>query len=414
MAGIGRSRLDALANMTGLGLWAASQMLLALTLASVVSLELVGVFYLGLTVFSLLMVALGLNLRVAIAVDREGRIAPAPALAIRLATSLAVYAAALVAMKLYAHDGHSFMLAACLIGARIADQMVDIFYGFHQKSGRTLLVSLSFAFRGLLTILLCLALWLPVAGLAETIVAGSLLYLVLSLLFEVIWFRREPAADGSNGIGAVLRNEHVQAFSLYPVFDTLHFSSFRLAVAPVFDARTFGLYALAMNAFSAAQVVISALGLTSLSRLKNGVHDAAADPTRAALREALLLGGACVAFFALCSAGFAVFAVIEMAEPRGLIQFLVGNFAALLLLPVTGFLAQNALFFGDRAAYWRAPLAGSLAFALGAAVLAAIGSALAPPPMAIYALLCLAFLASSAVRIAVSVRHFGVLRPVEG
>jgi hypothetical protein len=88
MAGLPPRRIDALANLAGLGLWAASQMLLAVTLASVVSLDLVGVFYLGLTVFSLLMIALGLNLRVAIAVDEGNRIAALPALVIRLATSL--------------------------------------------------------------------------------------------------------------------------------------------------------------------------------------------------------------------------------------------------------------------------------------------------------------------------------------
>ena len=412
MAGIRQGRLDALTNLAGLGLWAGSQLLLAVTLASTVSLDLVGVFYLGLTVFSLLMIALGLNLRVAIAVDDENRIAAVPALVIRLVTSLLVCAVALAAMKLYAHDAGSFGLAACLIGARIADQLVDIAYGFHQKSGRTILVSLSFAFRGVLTVLLCLALFLKIAPVGETIAAGCALYLVLSLLPELMWFRRD--ADGAGGVKAVLTSENVRSFSMYPVFDTLHFSSFRLAVAPLFDARTFGLYALAMNAFSAAQVVIGALGLTSLSRLKAGAHAGADDPARAALREAAMLGGLCTAFFALCSLGFAGFGAAAMPDPRGLALFLIGNFAALLLLPVTGFLGQTALFFGNRTAYWRAPLAGALAFAAGAMATIVTGRLLGSPPMPLYALLCAAFLVSSALRIGISLQHAAALRPADG
>lgn len=406
-------RLEPLANMAGLGMWAGSQMLLMVTLAGALSLDLVGVFSLGLTVFSLLMVALGLNLRLAIAVDREDTIGIAPALAIRLATGIAVYAVALVVMRIYAPSADTFLLAAILLGGRISDQVVDLFYGFQQKLGRGLFLSASFFLRGLMTCLLCLCLFLWRAEPLTVVLVGTLAYGLGSLLLEAAWFRggwRGPLRL-REGVDALLRHENVRSFSTFPMFDALHFSSFRLAVAPVLDTRSFGLFALAMNAFSAAQVVITALGLTSLARLKSGIHDRAPQPTRAMLREAGIYGGACLAFFALCSLAFGLLGVLKVTDPGALDLFLLGNFAALLLFPFTGFIAQGSIFYGNRAGYWQAPLAGSLVFAASAAALVGLSRILHWPATASYFALCAALLASCVIRLAIGLHHLGSLRP---
>lgn len=412
MALTDNKRLEPLANMAGLGMWAASQMLLMVTLAGALSLDLVGVFSLGLTVFSLLMVALGLNLRLAIAVDREDSIGIAPALAIRVATGIAVYAVALVVMRLYAPRADTFLLAAILLGGRISDQVVDLFYGFQQKLGRNLFLSASFFVRGLMTCLFCLCLFLWRTHPLTVVLAGTLVYCFGSLLLEAAWFRGSwrPAQRLREGIETLLRHENVRSFSTFPMFDALHFSSFRLAVAPVLDTRSFGLFALAMNAFSAAQIVITALGLTSLARLKAGGHDHAAEPIRAMLRESGLYGAACLAFFAVCSLAFGLLGALKVTDPGALDLFLMGNFAALLLLPFTGFIAQGSIFYGNRAGYWQAPLAGSLAFAAAAAALVGLSRVLHWPATASYFALCGALLASCLIRIAVSFHHFGTLR----
>lgn len=407
-------RIEPLTNMAGLGLWAASQMLLTITLAGALSLTLVGVFALGLTVFSLLMVACGLNLRLAIAVDRENRIAVFPALAIRLGTALVAYVIALVVMGSYAPDRETFVLAAILLGARISDQVADVFYGFQQKLDRTLFLSSSFFLRGLATCLFCLCLFLWRAEPLAVIVAGTAAYTVGSLLLEATWFRGDWRQSHGIPLGVsvreVLRHDNVRSFSTFPMFDAAHFSAFRLAVAPVLDTRAFGLFALAMNAFSATQVLVTALGLTSLARLKAGTREHGAAPVGVMLRDAVLFGGACLAFFALCSLAFGVAGHVMAGEAWTLDLFLLGNFAALCLLPFTGFIAQGSVFYGDRAGYWQAPLAGSLVFAGAAAMLIVLARVQHWPQMTSYLALCGALFASSLLRLGVSLRHLGPLK----
>lgn len=415
MARFTRNRLEPLANVAGLGTWAASQMLLMITLAAVHSLDLVGVFSLGLTVFSLVMVALGLNLRLAIAVDREDRIGIAPALAIRLGTALIVYLLALASMAIYAPAPETFMAAAVLLGGRIADQVVDVFYGFQQKQGRNVVLSGSFFARGVATCLLCLCMFVWRTDPLVVILMGMLAYGAGSVLLEVALFRgrwrNEGEARLGNAIGAVLRDEKVRSFSAFPALDALHFSSFRLAVAPLLDTRMFGAFALALNAFSATQVLVTALGLTALSRLKSGVHERSADPVGQMLRECVVLGAACLGFFALCSLALSLLGAVKVIDPAMFGFFLMGNFWALLLFPFTGFIAQTSVFFGNRAGYWQAPLAGSLAFA--AAALIALASSAHWPSTASYLVLCGALFLSCVVRISVSLHHLGDLSPAK-
>ena len=80
----------------------------------------------------------------------------------------------------------------------------------------------------------------------------------------------------------------------------------------------------------------------------------------------------------------------------------------------TGFLAQGAIFFGNRAGYWQAPLIGSLVFGAMAATIVGFGRQLSMPPMTAYLALCFAMLLSCAVRIAVSLHHLGLRRPAHG
>lgn len=411
-----QKRLEPLANITGLGMWAGSQMLLMITLARTLSLDLVGVFTLGLTVFSLLMVALGLNLRLAIAVDHQERIRLLPALAVRLGTALAVYILALAAMKLYAPRFEVFVLAALLLGGRIADQLVDIFYGFQQQASRNLRLSASFFIRGLLTCLLCLCLLLRVGTPLGIILIGTLLYCFCSLLLEVAWFPgwRQPGTAPAlgEGVGRLLQHENVRSLAAFPLFDALHFSSFRLALVPVLDSQSFGLFALAANAFSAAQIVITAFGLTALTRLK--AHSRAGDPLSTMLRDAGAYGAICLGFFALCSLAFGLLGALNVTDPGALDLFLAGNFVALMSFAFTGFLGQGAIYFGNRAGCWQAPLVGSLVFASAGLLLVGLGSQLGWPPMTSYFGLCGALFLSGAARIAVSLRQLGAPQPVRG
>jgi len=410
-------RLEPLANVVGMGAWAGSQLLLMVAIASALSLDVVGVFSLGLTVFSLLMVALGLNMRLAIAVDREDRIAVLPALAIRFVTALGVFAAALATMSVYAPSSAAFLFGAVLLSGRISDQLVDIFYGFQQQQGRSLMVSASFFLRGMMTCLLSVGLFLWRSPPQAFVLAGTVTYCLVSILFEIALFRGRwrPVAGGRflSSVTEVLQDERIRSVSTFPMFDALHFSSFRLAVAPVLDPRSFGLFALAMNVFSAVQVAITALGLTALARLKSGAYERAGDPVKSMLRDAFVQGAVCVALFGLGSLVFAGLGGAKSDDPQMLDLFLVGNFLALLLFPFTAFIAQGSVFFGDRAGYWQAPLMGSVAFGLAAACLAALGHRLQWHSTNAYMMLCGALFVSSLLRISVSLYRLRTPLPAD-
>ena len=213
----------------------------ALILLSHLGLQrLIGIVSLGLGIFAVVTLFLGLNLRVAAVTDRDDFIGYAVALRARLFACIVAMALAVGGMALAGATSAELLAVSLLVSARIPDQISDAATGFYLRDGRQSRLSGSFLVRGIATLgVVALAWvwgWSVLALGAGMLVAATIATIGYDLLPE----RGRHAGGPRHSIIALIRS--TWRISPYPALDLLHVNSLRFALVrrptPLFTASS--------------------------------------------------------------------------------------------------------------------------------------------------------------------------------
>lgn len=349
---------SAAANAAGQGIWAAGQMAVLIFLSHQGLQRLVGVFSLGLGVFAVATLFLGLNLRVAISTDREDAIGFRTALQARLLACLVAWPLAVATMAFVGAPQHELIAAALLVGARIPDQLSDVIAGFYVRDDRQRRISRSFMMRGSFAIAAVAVTW----GLGATLPTLGLLALLAAvgatLVSDIVPERRRHVGKPAKPLRDLIGR--TWSISPYPALDSLHVNSLRFALAMVTGPAFYGLVAIAQVLYSPFQVVMTAFGFGYLVEAKRAHDDGGARALKRHVRKGLLIGGSIGLGFVLTCLFLPDFLArllfadmaAQSADPLLVAAIAIG------LSPLCGFLSLCIITGSDRTSYLSAPLVG--------------------------------------------------------
>lgn len=418
-AGLRRTAWTAAGQAT----WAAGQVVIPLMLSHQGQQRTVGVYSLGLGVFAILTLVLGFNLWLAIATDREHRIAAAPALALRLIACSLALPVAVAAMWRMAAGADELLLSSILVTQRVGDQLSEVVIGYYARDGRHNRIARSFFVRGAAAIAAAVGGWAVGAPLVTIALVMLAAVIAASMLADVVPLvrgdgRREKRtpAERLSMLGIIKLTGTISA---YPALDSLHVNSFRFVLAIFVNPLLFGLIAIAQLIYVPFQLLASALAFTFIEEARRS-HDAGsyavlARQVRAALGNGALIGGCYVAVSLLMpDVGLRFLFANEAENARS--ALLVATIA-LALQPATGFLSQCVVTGFERRTYILAPIVG-LAIVWGSAGLFWLMPAARRGGMRTAVMVGIVFAASFALRSLVSLaalrRIIGRLRRFEG
>lgn len=251
--------------VVGQGVWAAGQAITALFLVRFGSVEQLGLYSLGLSIYAPACLALGFNLRVLVAIDNDNQLSFVQALRFRFASVAVALLPAIVIMFTIGTEKDAVIASLLLLG-RMADQVADLTSGFHQRHGNHESIGASWAARGIATslpLLLSLAFKdsLPIAAALSSICA------LLSLwLTDIKALRKHPSTQNKDTLRGFLRflGTHIHS-APYPFIDSLFYNSLRYSIGICISTEALGFLAVAQIIYTPVQLLISAIGYTFLT-----------------------------------------------------------------------------------------------------------------------------------------------------
>lgn len=360
----------AAANIVGQAVWAAGQMAVLIFLSHEGLQELVGVYAVGMGVFAVATMLLGLDLRVAVSTDRKDAIGFRTAIMARAIACAIALPAAAVSMALMTPGRGEFIVATVLVAARVADQLSDVVVGFYVRDSIRNAIARSFLFRGLAVLgAVCLA-W--ILGWSVTAMAWTALAAVIlaSLAADLIPEARARACSPSgHSLSHLIRS--TWKTSPYPALDTLHVNSLRFALVIVTGPAFYGLVALAQVIYTPFQIFMSAVGYGYLADARTAHDKGGGELLKRQVRNGLLLGGFIGgSFIASCLFLPQIFVDLLFADAAAAAGgALIVTAIGLGLSPLCGFLSLCVVTGSNRASYLGAPIFGLLMVWVGTGLL---------------------------------------------
>lgn len=258
------SRFSTILTVGGQSIWALSQALLIVILSLREGIELVGLFTASLSVFSPICLIGSLNLRNLLAIDNEKSISLKEALLIRsVVVTLAITVSLALFTSIQTGDQNSLVILI-LLGIRSLDQLSDLGVGFHQRQGNHIRIALSFAGRGLSSLLPYILAYTD----HITIIEASLAALIITAIWCIFGDLLPMFADSKNKFAKlpILRRPGIFKLATFPVTDSLHVNSLRYLTIINGSTLQLGLLGISQTVYSSIQLVTTALGYSYLAR----------------------------------------------------------------------------------------------------------------------------------------------------
>ena len=353
----------------GQALWAVSQALIVFVIANQGRLELLGVFTLGLGIFTPLCLLGSFNLRTLLAIDSEETIDFRAALTLRILVS--VVSLLITGLVIYpvAGDRKDLFLVVTLVAVRISDQLSDIAVGHFQRNGTMGRIGSSFAVRGCAVFIPFASVLLSGGGLSRAAACALGGSLAASCIFDLWPCLRETDKSASStitnlvkGLGTTIRT------SPFPALDSLHTNTLRFGVYLFMSTKTLGLVGVAQALYAPIQLIIGAMGYIYLAEAKSLVDEGTELDARRHVWRGVTLGfvpGCMFLVFAVLVPEAALKSVFDL--PGGELRAAILVVAiAMLPLPSCGFTAQALVARSNYKHYVLGPLVGLAVFWVGA------------------------------------------------
>jgi len=327
--------------LAGQVVWAAAQVLVVLTLARQGSLELLGLYTLGLAIYSPACLILGLNMRVIVAIDSNDKLHFLPAMKIRATTALVSLLPTIAFVCLYGNAEDSTVAVLLLLG-RFADQGSDLAVGFHQKHGLHNKIGTSLIARGIA----CGAPFAYFSYLYDSVALGAFASSVLTFVaFAIVDFHGAGKTDGAYQKQSVrefifLIKDKMQS-APYPFLDSIFLNSLRYAVAIFLSAQALGVLAVVQTLYSPIQLIVSSVGHVYVTKARKLVNSESklelSKHYRMAIICSLILNFLFILLSLLLPAS--VLSHIFTTDPYQTKNFLILFALGVVPLPICGFVA---------------------------------------------------------------------------
>lgn len=366
--------LPVVASAGGQAVWAAGQMAVLILLSHMGLQRLVGIYSLGLGVFTVVTLLLGLNLRVAISTDRSEAIGLKAAVAARTIACFVALPLAIAAMWAASAGPGELAVSAMLLASRIPDQLSDVVTGFYLRDNRQALISRSFMLRGSVTVAVVALSW--ILGWTVLTMAGLMLAAagIVTLGHDVLPETRLHRGEHSRPLSDLIRA--TRGISAYPALDSLHVNSLRFVLVATTGPAFYGLVAIAQLLYTPFQILMNALGFSYLRNARRA-HEVGGE--RALWNHVLLglvLGGLIgIGFVITCLALPDFLARLLFADKAGAAaEPLKVAAIALGAAPLCGFLSLCVVTGENRRSYLAAPVFGLALVWIGTALVMVNGS----------------------------------------
>lgn len=350
----------------GQGIWAASQALLVLYLTYNGQMKLLGLYTLGLAIYTPICLAGGLNLRNLLSIDTENKIQPHLAIIFRII--VATVAIPITSLALYVYDKGSelWIISTILIAARISDQVSDVCAGVYQKQSKYRIIGLSYALRGVANIIPFVLSILITSNLKVASISVLITTIISTFVIDAYPTILRSIKDefaGQNNIMDLFRSIRPSILSSpFPLLDSLHMNSLRYALSFNYSAETMGLIGLAQTLYSPIQLLITSIGYTNITKVKIIVHS----KNNNNLNNNLIIGMliALVPSIILMTIIILLnsFLLINVSSHYEFNMIVVAIFLSYIPLAMSGFVSQAMISAGLMREYIISPLIGIIVF----------------------------------------------------
>ena len=248
----------------GQGIWALAQALTVIVLSHFESIELVGIYTLGLAFFSPLCLLGSLNLRTLLAIDTDKHINLNAAYQFRAIVIFISLILTAVFLFISSSDLERLKIAILLVAVRSSDQMSDVATGDFQRTNKHYMIALSYMMRGLASIL-PLSIVLMLNGSLLLAAALTLFTSVcVTVAFDIVpTIRNEKNKNNKSDIRNLINTLGKSLWSApYPFMDNFHFNSLRYSIFLLASTSVLGVVSAAQTMYAPIQLIINLLSNT--------------------------------------------------------------------------------------------------------------------------------------------------------